>query len=61
MGIAEDFPQIVCVMPEDENRRFPAQGRSGEALLRKRQQQAHRRRLAYHSDISESGRSWSSR
>ncbi|WP_274644250.1 hypothetical protein [Pseudomonas serbica] len=59
MGIAEDFPQIVCVMPEEENRRFPAQGRSGEALLRKRQQQAHRRRLAYHSDISDLGRSWS--
>lgn len=61
MGIAENLPQIVCVEPEEEVRRFPAQGRSGEALLRKRQQQAHRRRLAYHSDIAESGRSWSTR
>lgn len=41
---------------QDDQRPFPAQGRSGEALLRKRQQQAHRRRMAFYNDLKESSR-----
>lgn len=51
MVSAEKMQELTTDHPrEDEQMRFPAQGRAAEALLKKRKRQAHRRSEAYHSD-----------